>query len=326
MPLRRTPPPVSSPRNASTSQATEEMAPPNITNAEMTLIHQSSEVKIASEMIHYDSEPDLQLLKMNITDRKKRKFEGDDINSFMPTIKKMFESLSIEQNKRFQDLLGSVNSLRERNAELTKSVEAMSLKYDEFLSRIKSLEEARKEDKKQIISLEQKIENLERKTRSSSIEIRNIPKTNKETKTDLCQLIQVMGKSVSIDIKDSDIRDIYRITAKDSSNPIITEFTTVIMKEKVLSAVKNFNKCRQKGDKLNTGHLSIQGPNKPVFIAETLTQKSQRIFFLARAFAKEHGFAFCWTSRGAIYVRKSENLPQIRIQDEEDLEKLRNSI
>ncbi|KAJ8712280.1 hypothetical protein PYW07_005122 [Mythimna separata] len=203
----------------------------------------------------------------------------------------------------------------------------MSHKYDEILSRIKLLEDAKKEDKKCISLLEQRIDTLERKTRASGIEIRNIPKMKpdrNETKSDLCLIAQQMGKTLNINIKDSDIKDMYRITAKDSSNPIITEFTSVLMKEKVLSAVKAFNKTKQKGEKLNTTHFIKTDTVKPVFVAETLTQKTQKIFYLARAFQKEYGYEFCWTSRGIVYLRKSTGWAQIKIESESDLERLKN--
>lgn len=330
MPLRRTPPPSTSPRlepAPETSLACELSAP--ITHADTGSNQNSCDVGLSPRLQHFGSEPNLNILRMNVTDRKKRKFEGDDFSNFMSTIKEMFDTLSTEQNKRFQDLLGSVNSLREQNADLTKSVETMSHKYDEFLTRIKTLEDAKKEDRKYINLLEQKIENLERKTRSSGIEIRNVPKCKPdkpETKTELCELVKIMGRKLNIDINDSDIRDVYRVTAKDSSKPIITEFASVIVKEKILTAVKSFNKTKEKGEKLNTSHFNISGPVRPVFIAETLTQKSQKLFYLARMFAKEYGFAFCWTSRGVIYLRKDVNLSQIKIENDVDLEKLKNCI
>ncbi|CAK1553275.1 unnamed protein product [Leptosia nina] len=297
-----------------------------ISDAETTLIENSAIVSLTTERQHYDSEPNLHLLSTNVTERKKRKFDGDDSENFMVTIKYMFDAFSKEQNKRFQDLLVSVNCIREQNSELTKSVETMSSKYDEFLSRIKHLEDARKEDKKYVSILEQRLETLERKSRASGIELRNIPKTitgKPETKSDLCQLTQLMGKAINIDIRESDVRDIYRINSKDSSNPIIAEFTSVLVKEKILSAVKSFNKKKQKGEKLNTGHFGTVGPIKPAFVTETLTQQTQKIFYLARTFQKEHGYDFCWTSRGVVYLRKNSNLSQIKIECQADLDKLK---
>ncbi|CAH2095763.1 unnamed protein product [Euphydryas editha] len=147
----------------------------------------------------------------------------------------------------------------------------------------------------------EKIEKMEQKSRCAGIEIRNIPKTNKETKSNLCSIIKNVGKVLNVDLTDSDIKDIYRISSKDLTNPIVVEFSTVIMKEKMIKGVKLFNKSKMKGDKLNTTHLNYATATKPVYISETLTQKTQKLFYLARNFAKNSNYNFCWMSRGALH-------------------------
>lgn len=73
----------------------------------------------------------------------------------------MFCTFSAEQNRRFNDLLISVNSIKNQNTEL----ETISNKYDEFLCRINSLEKERKENKKNIHLLEfLELENGESRT------------------------------------------------------------------------------------------------------------------------------------------------------------------
>ncbi|XP_011557012.3 uncharacterized protein LOC105387907 [Plutella xylostella] len=258
-----------------------------------------------------------------MAERKKRKFEGEEANDIAIMMKDMFSKLSKEQNQRFHDLQSCINNLSEENSELVKSIELMNHKYDEFLSRITRLESERKTDKVIISQLEDRIETMERKARASGIEIRNIPKTSGETKNELCAIVKSLGKTLNVDIHDHDIRDIYRIKSKDSTNPIITEFSSVLKKEKILKASKDFNKNKSKGDKLNTSHFQIKTPVKPVFLSETLTYKAQRLFYLARDLQRNYNFAFCWTSHGVVYLRRDENSPQIRVTNETDLEGLR---
>lgn len=320
MPLKRTPPHTPAPRAPSqpvedvTLLASSETVCE--TDLEKSLLDKSSEARPSSHLIHYDSEPNLHRVVANITERKKRKFDGDD-TCFMTSLKRTLDNL-----------VQNVSCIKQQNAELTKSMELMSSKYDDFLFRIEALETKSREDKKYINLLEDKIESLERKARSSGIEIRNVPKVNTdkpESKDDLCNLVQSMGESINIDIKASDIRDIYRIPAKDSSKIIITEFTSVIMKENVLLAIKKFNKNKPKEQKLNTSHLKLKSSSNPIFVAETLSQKSQRLFYLARVFQKQHGYLFCWTSRGVIYLRKIDKGPLFAIHNEADLDKLKNT-
>ncbi|KAG7303248.1 hypothetical protein JYU34_011715 [Plutella xylostella] len=210
---------------------------------------------------HYDSAPDLRLLLDTVTERKKRKFDHSDSN-IIDVMKEMFNAFARDQDARFERLQTTISNLKEQNNELTLSVELMSSKYDEFLVKISELESERKKDKEAIYFLEDKIEYLERKSKSTGIEIRNLPKKTGETKKDLCSLIQNFGNSINVDMNQSCVKDIYRIRSKDASNPILVEFTTVIQKETVLENVKAFNKTKKIGEKLNTGHFLIQGPIK----------------------------------------------------------------
>ncbi|CAH2097511.1 unnamed protein product [Euphydryas editha] len=270
---------------------------------------------------HCESMPDLPSITVNMSERKKRKHDGmnPNITSFITDI---FTSFSQDQGKLFNELNKTIMDIKEQNEELKKSVDMMSHKYDEFLSRISALELERKEDKKIISQLEEKIEKMEQKSRCAAIEIRNIPKTNEETKSNLCSIIKNVGKVLNLDLIDSDIKDIYRISSKDLTNPIVVEFSTVIMKEKMIKGVKLFNKSKMKGDKLNTTHLKYATAAKPVYVSETLTQKTQKLFYLARNFAKNYNYNFCWTSRGAVYLRKNENSSQVRINSQSDIDNL----
>lgn len=129
-----------------------------------------------SPLRHTESEPNIAAMKAINTERKKRKYGGDD-SSMSDALKEMFSTYSLDQKKSFDALLSVVNTIKDQNEELTKSVDMMSTKYDEFLSRIATLEQKRVEDRQYITALEEKIEFLERKTRAAGIEI-HIPKVN----------------------------------------------------------------------------------------------------------------------------------------------------
>lgn len=272
----------------------------------------STKKQSESPLLHCESEPDLHTLSANITERnKKRKFDGETSDTLV-VLKEMFSSFSNEQKNRFQDLQASID--------------LMSNKYDEFLSKIAYLEKERQSDKLIIKELEDKLETLERKSRGVGIEIRNIPKQKGETKDTLVGEISKLGEILNVDIKTSNIKDIYRLKSKDSSDPIVVDFTTVLLKEKVLKSVKTFNKNKQKGIKLNTTHLSSSYSQKPIFISEALTHKTQRLYYLARQFRKSHGYSFCWTANGIVYLKYNEDSSHIRINNDADLEKLRNTV
>ena len=163
---------------------------------------------------------------------------------------------------------------------------------------------------------------LEQSSKSARMEIRNIPVKKGESKYDLASVVGSLSRAIDCPVEESDIRDVYRINTKlDSNKPIVVNFNSVLLRDKVLNAVKVHNK-RSK-DMLNTAQLKLEGPSQPIFTSESLTFSKKKLFFMARDFAKTHEFQYCWTSHGKIYVRKKEGDRFQRLDSEEDLLKLR---
>lgn len=270
----------------------------------------------------------------NIAARQKRKRAGsheDELNSFMTTMKKMMADLSSQQEKKFDifhtkfDILHtSMQEIKEQNCEIRTSIDFISGQYDEMVKKIDILENERKNHLAYIQSLEHKVENFEKGLKSSSLEIRNIPVKNPESKEDLLKIIANVGDALTTPIQKADVKDVFRSSSKTSPHrPIIIDFNSVLLKEKVLQAVKNYNKNHT--DKLNTSIINIRGPSQPIFISENLTSKAKRVYYLARDFAKTHAYTYCWTTHGRIYLREKEGTPALRIDSEADLQKLQRN-
>lgn len=269
----------------------------------------------------------------NITIRSKRKFEdeadGTEMRSFTSGMRGMIASFTLSMEQRFNTLQDSVNEIKFQNEEISRNLSFSSEKYDELLLRFKTLEEEKKEDRKFINFLEDKVESLERKSLLTSIEIRNIPKATANNdplqhKLELCQLVKNLGNALQVNLSDSDIKDIYRNNPKkDNSSKITVEFTSTLTKDKIISAIKSYNRSKPKGQKLNSENLKMSGPIKPVYVSESLTYKMQSLFFLARQFAKDYDYNICWTARGVVYLRKTTAAPYIRILNSSDLDKLK---
>ncbi|CAG4939766.1 unnamed protein product [Parnassius apollo] len=226
MPINRTPPPASpvpvSSDDTSQSQTTQTRA--------IDAIERTTK-------LHSESAPDIPSLTLNVSERKKRKHDGVNPN-IMSYMSEMFSVYTNEQAKHFKDLQIIVSSIKEQNDELKKSVDTMSSKYDEFLSRLSILEAEKRQDRYIIQQLQEKIENMERKYRFSGIEIRNIPKNNEESKENLCSTVKKLGECLNVNLRDSDIKDVYRTNSKTGTRPIIVEFNSVIIKEKMLHELK----------------------------------------------------------------------------------------
>lgn len=256
----------------------------------------------------------------NVTTRTKRKRE-DELIAFKTEVQGMFKELIREQQQFYSNFTEKMEEIKSQNQTLQQAVDFNSTMYDNFLKRMEILEQEKREDRKRVLILEEKIEQLERQLRTSSVEIRNIPRKLNETKQDLVKTVIKLGKVIDVSIQPSEIRDVFRINSNTEHKTILAEFTTVLMKDKINQSIKMFNKTN-KDAKLNTQQLHIDGPKLPIFVSDNLTPKTKRLFFLARDYATHQGFKYCWSSFGKIFLRKEDGSPIIRINSEADLTSL----
>lgn len=300
MPLNRTPPTTSPPHHASD---------PNISV--------SQDMEIPS--------------KQSITFRKRKRNEDEntvsktELTELFSTWKSeqdnKFSTWKSEQDNKFDKLLSCMEEIKHQNDDIRNSMEFMSLQYDNLLTKVDSLESGRADDRKRIQFLEGKIDSLERNLRSSSLEIRNVPAQSHESKSSLMTLIQEAGKTLNVMIQPQDIRDVYRVNTKTENKPIIADFISVIKRDSLITSIKKYNRDNA-NSKFSTSNLQIEGPSKPVYITELLTFQAKKLYFMARDFAKQNDYRFCWATHGKIYLRKAEGQPLIRIETESDLNKI----
>ncbi|XP_026326853.1 uncharacterized protein LOC113235388 [Hyposmocoma kahamanoa] len=254
--------------------------------------------------------------EVNVTMRDRKRKRGDyeikDLNS------EMFSMFNEFKKDFFTSMRSSMDEIKAQNKQLQESFEYINNKYDDVLTELKEMQNDRRENRKYITQLEERIDYLESKFRSSNVEIRNIPKSESETKMDLVNMVVKLGQVLDTSVNQSDIKDVFRINNKSTKKPIIVEFTSTLIKEAIEKNVKNFNKYHST-DKLNTKHLHLEGPKIPVYVEENLTTKNKRLFYLAREFATQKNFRYCWTSNGRIFLRKEEGGQVIRINSEADI-------
>ncbi|XP_052755374.1 uncharacterized protein LOC128201709 [Galleria mellonella] len=209
-----------------------------------------------------------------------------------------------------------------QNQEIQKSMEFISGQYEELLLKVGNLEHENVEYRKRVANLEGKLEVLERKTISSTIEIRNIPKQNNENKQILTDIVKNVGTALSLDmpIMDQEVRDIYR----SKSEAIVIDFTSTNRKESLLTSFRYYNKsCRtNKKPQLNTQNINLPGMPRAVFVSEFLTNKARRLYYIARENVKNKKLLAAWTSFGKVYIKKEENQRPIRVENEVDISQI----
>lgn len=221
------------------------------------------------------------------------------------------------QNSKIQ---ATNSEICKANAGIVQSIDFLNKQFEDLKTEVDILRRERREQQTYIESLERKIVDLQHKSRSSAIELRNIPQVNNESCTSLLKTVCDVGTAIGVSIDEKELRDIYRLPVKSTSSssprPIITEFSTVQTKQTFLTAVRNYNKGKGKYDKLNTAVIGLSGDPQPVYISDHLPASTKKLFFQAREFANKNKFKFCWISNGNIFLRKIEGDKQILVNSE----------
>ncbi|KAJ8710879.1 hypothetical protein PYW08_009394 [Mythimna loreyi] len=213
---------------------------------------------------------------------------------------------------------------RKTNEEMIKSMVFMNKKFEDMKKEVEDLRKERQVQHLYIQSLEQKITDLQRMSRGSGIELRNIPMESSENTDSLIKTVCNISKLVGLRLAEPDFRDIHRLPGKSTNSnnprPVLVEFTKVKTKQVLLSAIRSYNKEKGKEDKLNTKLLGMPGERKPVYIEEQLSATTKKLFYQAREYAKQNSFKYCWTSNGNIFLRKAEGDKQQLINSEKCLQ------
>lgn len=280
------------------------------------------------------SEPDINLqsseqvnLQHNLKDvlvnagRRTRRRLDDDMfeqnatgsNTLLSELTKLFTDFEQKQNRKFECLNSNMSDILEQNKQIRDSITFMSEKYDEVLDRLQSAERENSALRKQISSLDAKINHLERNSRSALIEINNLPTLTSENKDTLTETLCDIGSAISQPTQRTDVKNIFRMKPKkDSKSPstVVAEFNSITQKEDFLKAVRFYNK-QNLNSKLSTINIQMPGPPRPIYVAESLTSYDKHLFYQGRKLQKEGKYHSCWTNHGKIYIKiTSGSTPQ----------------
>lgn len=243
---------------------------------------------------------------------------------FKSEMKCMFNDWIIQQENQLTKITPTLLTIQQSNSSIENSITFMSAQFDEMKRKIDSMEIERKKDKEYIIILEDRIEELQRGSRKTCVELKNVPKLPNETKENLVGIMLQLATSTGASLSKGEIKDIYRVQGKpDSNKSIITELSSTIIKNELLRVTKKFN-ATNKNAKLNASHLGFQNNHSPVFLVEQLTPKASWLYYLARDLARVKGYKYCWTSYGKVYLRKDDSSPIIQLKNETQITSLKN--
>lgn len=247
-------------------------------------------------------------------------YQQIDISSQLDIFKREMKEMIAVQGRELRQTL---KEIQQSNASIESSVGFLTAQNEEYRKKIEQMEVQAKKDREQITMLEDRVEDLQRGNRKTCFEIKNVPKTNNETRDDLIKMVACLSKSVGCKIETTDIKDIYRVHGKkeNKNSPIIVETASTIQKTDILKQCKVYNTKNK--DKLRAKNLGFtRNEETSIFVAEQLTAKAARLFYLARDLAKTKSYKFCWTSFGRVFLRRDESTPKIRIHTEAQIHNL----
>ncbi|CAG4972156.1 unnamed protein product [Parnassius apollo] len=126
----------------------------------------------------------------------------------------MFKNWAAEQDLKFSKLITEIYDLKqqnriykiykniqETNLEIRKFMTYASSEYDDMRKKIAKLEKERSEYTENLMKMERKIHDLQVKSRTASIEFRNIPMQERETTDDLLSIVSGVCNALHIPIK-----------------------------------------------------------------------------------------------------------------------------
>lgn len=226
-------------------------------------------------------------------------------------------------NQMLATVLGHLEGLEkkvDRQCETTeaieKSMEMLASKYDELVDKtrnqgvaIEQLKETSEELAKKLSSkdaeiaqLKESLDSVERYTRRKNIEIHGIPESSEQ---DLHEVLTDLSRRLAIQAPaKQSLEAIHRIKAgKDKIRPIIVRFTDQATRDLWLS-----KRTALRGDK--------------IFINENLTRYQKKLFWQCRSLANLKNYKFVWTRNGKVFARKVEGASVIKVDTENDLEKI----
>lgn len=251
------------------------------------------------------------------TRRKSLRFESaaEEGKVTLEDILKKINEIAGNQKSCEANFNKSFESLTEQLTDNTAAVKSQNDSLEKCLKIIDDLVIENKNLNKKILSLENRVEELEQYSRTNAVEIHGVPFQNNE---DVLSVVKEVGKALDMNITDTMIDACHRLGRKpgpnNSSPGIIVKFVRRLDKEELL-------KKRRVKSNLSTRHMNL-GLDQPVYINESLSPMRRRLFVAARQMKRDKGYRFLWVRGGKILVRKEESAPVIQVACQADLEKM----
>ncbi|CAN8013773.1 unnamed protein product [Ixodes persulcatus] len=200
-----------------------------------------------------------------------------------------------------------------RTEKIEKALDVQGAKHDSILTKLEVNEEkgngmetalaALNAQGAQILSLKTAVDNAEQYSRRKNIEIHGVKEYENENLvtvvTDLATKLQLPPPT------SQSIETAHRLRAREGRTaPILVRFTE-----------------RSTRDMWIKKRVSLKGEG--IYVNENLTRTLKNLFWNTKKTAREKNYKFVWVRNGKIFVKEKDGSPVIRIENENDLKKIR---
>ncbi|CAH2108846.1 unnamed protein product [Euphydryas editha] len=211
-----------------------------------------------------------------------------------------------------------ISSIRASLVEFNSRIDA----FDEGLSKLEGREEILDTSKNTIDQLRANINERDQELLLNDIEITGITELDGEN---LMHVINLVGNKIGVNIDERDIVSVQRAgphrTTVSTNRPRTRAICVRLARRAVRDELLRAARVRRGAD---TSGFNIDAQPRRFYVNERLTSTNRRLFYAARAKAKEAGWRYVWTRDGRIFARRDTGLNNIkyRIASTNDIEKV----
>lgn len=221
-------------------------------------------------------------------------------------------AMLISMNSKLDTLL----NLKETVDAMEESLQHMSANYDQVLKRMCEHDEELKNLKKRVANLEkteadveigrlnQKVNDLEYRSRKQNLEIHGIPKSENE---DLMARINEVAGKLDVPVLTADqIIVAHRLGSRPDKIPgIIVRFANQATRDQWLDKRYKLRQARSK-----------------IYISESMTQQDKTLLWEVKEWAKEKRYQYVWYKHGKVFVKEKEGAQVRVVRSWDDLERI----
>lgn len=222
-------------------------------------------------------------------------------------IDNMKKEMSEIIEKKFSTELKDVKNIKNQLCELTKTIEFLSLKIDDYEVERNKLHKKIKEVEKENKNLKYVVNQSLQNCLETSLEINGIEiKKEENPKIPVECIFKKIGCEELL-----------------NNNSIINVYTNPLKKSITIKMATKEFKDRIISQKKKAGYFSAKDINhsssvNTIYINEKLTPQSKQLLWLARS-TKSMGYQYAWTKNGNVLLRRNKDSPIIYVRDASDI-------